>query len=80
MKDFEPVRALVAGEDGLEVIHRLVVQAKRVLSPSGFVALEIGAGQRAAVAELFGKSDFEVVEVVKDLQEYERVVVAMPKK
>ena len=80
VKDFEPVRALVAGEDGLEVIHRLVVQAKRVLSPSGFVALEIGAGQRAAVAELFGKNDFEVVEVVKDLQGHERVVVAVPKK
>jgi len=79
VKDFEPVRALVAGEDGLEVIHRLAMNARRVLSPSGFVALEIGAGQRAAVAELFGKNGFDVVEVVEDLQGHERVVVAVPK-
>ena len=80
VKDFEPVRALVAGEDGLEVIHRLVIGTKRVLSPSGFVALEIGAGQCAAVAELFGKNDFEVAQVVKDLQGHERIVVSVPKK
>jgi release factor glutamine methyltransferase len=80
VKDFEPVRALVAGEDGLEVIHRLVVETKRVLSPAGFVALEIGAGQRAAVVELLGRNDFDVAEVLKDLQGHERVVVALPKK
>ena len=79
VKDFEPVHALVAGEDGLEVIRRLVMDAKRVLSPSGFVALEIGAGQRAAVEQSFGKNSFEVVEVLKDLQGHERVIVAVPK-
>lgn len=79
VRDFEPVHALVAGEDGLKVIRRLVMTAMRFLSPSGFVALEIGAGQRAAVTELFGESDFEVAEVVKDLLGHERVVVAQPK-
>jgi release factor glutamine methyltransferase len=79
VKDFEPVQALAAGEDGLKVIRRLVMIAKRSLSPSGFVALEIGAGQRAAVEELFVKNDFDVVEVVKDLQGYDRVIVAVPK-
>jgi release factor glutamine methyltransferase len=78
VKDFEPVRALVAGEDGLEAIHRLAMDARRVLSPSGFVALEIGAGQRAAVEQLFAKNDFEVAEVIKDLQGHERVIVAVP--
>jgi release factor glutamine methyltransferase len=78
VKDFEPVRALVAGEDGLEAIHRLAMDARRVLSPSGLVALEIGAGQRAAVGRLFAKNDFDIVEVVKDLQGHERVVVAVP--
>ena len=80
VRDFEPVRALAAGEDGLKVIRRLVMNARRVLSPSGFMALEIGAGQRAAVEEIFGQQDFEVVEVVKDLQGHERVIVAQPKK
>ena len=79
VRDFEPVRALAAGEDGLKVIRRLVMNAKRFLSPSGFVALEIGAGQRAAVAELFGNEDYVVSEVVKDLQGHERVIVAQLK-
>lgn len=80
VRDFEPVRALAAGEDGLKVIRRLVMGARRILSPSGFVALEIGAGQRAAVEDIFGQQGHEVVEVVKDLQGHERVVVAQPKK
>ena len=80
VRDFEPVRALAAGEDGLKVIRRLVMDARRILSPSGFVALELGAGQRAAVEEFFGQQDYNVVEVVKDLQAHERVIVAQPRK
>jgi len=76
VRDFEPVQALVAGEDGLEVIRRLVSTAKRVLSPSGFVALEIGAGQRPAVEQLFRDHGYNGVEVVKDLQGHERIVIA----
>ena len=79
VRDFEPVRALAAGEDGLKAIRRLVMNAKRFMSPSGFVALEIGAGQRAAVEELLGNNGYAVTEVVKDLQGHERVIVAVPK-
>ncbi|MGA2222532.1 MAG: peptide chain release factor N(5)-glutamine methyltransferase [Verrucomicrobiia bacterium] len=79
VRDFEPVRALSAGEDGLEVIQRLVMDAKRVLKPSGFVALEMGAGQRAAVEALFVKAGYEIDRVVKDLQGHERVIVAVPR-
>jgi release factor glutamine methyltransferase len=79
VKDFEPVRALVAGEDGLEVIRRLVVEARRFLSPTGFVALEMGAGQRAAVEQMFVGADYTVAQVLKDLQGHERVIVAVPK-
>jgi release factor glutamine methyltransferase len=80
VRDFEPVRALVAGEDGLEIFRRLAMTAGRVLTPNGFVALELGAGQRPAVEELFGKENFAVTHVVKDLQGHERVIVAQPQK
>ena len=80
VRGFEPVRALAAGEDGLKVIRRLVMNARRALSASGFVALEIGAGQRQAVEGIFGQQGYGVVEVVKDLQGHERVVVAQPGK
>jgi len=77
VKDFEPAQALFAGIDGLEIIRRLVVDAKRFLSPTGFVALEIGAGQRPAVAELFECAGYTVAQVEKDLQGHERVIVAV---
>jgi release factor glutamine methyltransferase len=80
VRGFEPVRALAAGEDGLKVIRRLVMNARRFLSPTGFMALEIGAGQRPAVEEIFGQQGWDVVEIVKDLQGHERVIVAQPKK
>ena len=76
VRDFEPVRALSAGEDGFEVFQRLVMDARRVLKPPGFLALEIGAGQRLAVENLVVKAGYEVDQVVKDLQGHERVVVA----
>ena len=76
VRDFEPVRAISAGEDGFEVFQRLVMDARRVLKPPGFLALEIGAGQRPAVENLVVKAGYEVDQVVKDLQGHERVVVA----
>jgi release factor glutamine methyltransferase len=79
VRDFEPALALRAGEDGLEIIRRLAINARRVLAPGGFVALEIGAGQRAAVEQLLGENGLAVVDVMKDLQGHERVVVAQPR-
>ncbi|MEI8315723.1 MAG: peptide chain release factor N(5)-glutamine methyltransferase [Verrucomicrobiota bacterium] len=77
VKDFEPAQALFAGVDGLEVIRRLILEAKRFLSPNGFVALEIGAGQCAAVAKLLESAGYKVAQVEKDLQGHERVIVAV---
>ena len=65
---FEPRGALFGGEDGLDVIRRLVREAGDV----PFVALEVGAGQAPAVAALMTGWD---VSVVRDLAGYERVVV-----
>ncbi len=65
---FEPRAALFGGEDGLDVIRRLVKEASAV----PFLALEVGAGQAAAVAALMGAWD---VELVRDYAGHERVVV-----
>jgi release factor glutamine methyltransferase len=62
----EPAAALFAGEDGLDVIRRLATADARLL------ALEVGAGQAPAVAELLGGE----IEVLRDLAGIERVVVS----
>jgi release factor glutamine methyltransferase len=74
---FEPHGALFAGEDGLSVIADLIPQAAEKLRAGGSLALEIGEGQAAAVAELLAATrQFEAPEIRRDYQGIERVVVA----
>jgi release factor glutamine methyltransferase len=77
VRDWEPAAALFAGDDGLEVIRRLVAGAPAVLKPGGLLALEIGAGQGAAVAELVrAAGGFGAPRVEKDLAGRDRIVLA----
>ncbi len=69
----EPPGALFAGVDGLDAIRALAGQLAEHRSV-GFVALELGAGQAAAVAELLRTAGFEAVECMPDLAGIERVV------
>jgi release factor glutamine methyltransferase len=71
VREFEPESALLAGEDGLQVIRRLVEQACRALMPGGTLAFEFGAGQ--AVDELL--RGWETV-ILRDLAGIDRVAVA----
>jgi release factor glutamine methyltransferase len=69
----EPAAALFAGVDGLDAIRALLGQLagrQRV----GFVALELGAGQAATVAELVAAAGFEQVTSVRDLAGIERII------
>jgi release factor glutamine methyltransferase len=70
--DHEPEQALYAGPDGLDVLRRLIpVAATR----APFLALEIGAGQAPAVAELLRAEGMTEIKAHKDLAGHERVIV-----
>lgn len=70
----EPHTALYAGEDGLDVVRRLVARcAERGV---GVVALEIGSTQGAQVTALLRDAGYGAVEVRRDLAGHDRVVVA----
>jgi release factor glutamine methyltransferase len=68
----EPAHALFAGPDGLDVIRQLVPAAAR---RAPWVALEIGAGQADAVAEIMRAAGLGSIERHRDLAGIERVVV-----
>ena len=76
VREYEPALALFAGDDGLEVYRLLIPAAFDALIPSGFVVLEIGCGQSAAIAELLAHSGFEEIEFIPDLQGIPRVACA----
>jgi release factor glutamine methyltransferase len=71
----EPHTALFAGDDGLEIYRRLIPAARAALSPCGLLALEIGYGQRDALAALL--HDWNSVRFIDDYQGIPRTVLAL---
>lgn len=75
VRKHEPEAALFAGDDGLEVIRRLVSLAIEAVDTGGHLLIEVGAGQAASVVELgTNTGGWEPVEVYPDLDRIERVV------
>ena len=72
--DYEPHGALFAGDAGLSVYKRLIPAAHRALRSGGLLALEIGFGQRDAIAALL--ADWKGVEFFDDYNGIPRVVTA----
>jgi release factor glutamine methyltransferase len=78
VRDHEPRLALDGGDDGLSLVGRVVAGAPaRLVSPSGVLAVEVGAGQATAVVELFERAGFAEIEVKRDYARIERVVSGM---
>lgn len=78
--EYEPRLALDGGIDGLDLVRRLAADAPAQLRPGGMLALEIGAEQGSATAEILRANGFENVEVHKDLAGLDRVVTGTTKK
>jgi release factor glutamine methyltransferase len=74
VRDYEPAPALFAGPEGLDIYRRLIPQAQDALRPGGWLLLEIGHGQRGAVAQLL--AGWGNVSYVADLQGIPRVACA----
>lgn len=70
---FEPSSALVAGADGLDDIRLIIEQAPGYLAAGGWLLLEHGFEQAAAVRELLEARGFRAVESRRDLGGHERI-------
>lgn len=69
----EPSLALVSGVDGLDAIREIARQSPAHLKADGWLLLEHGAEQGAAVRELLKQAGFARVETRRDLAGHERV-------
>ncbi len=76
VRKFEPRHAVFAGATGLEVITRLVPQARSLLAPSGWLVMEISGTIAPRMSPLF--CDWRTFRILPDLQGIPRVVVASP--
>jgi release factor glutamine methyltransferase len=55
---YEPLTALDGGEDGLDVLRRVVTSASRILRPGGRMLIELGAEQDALLAPALEAAGF----------------------
>ena len=72
--EHEPHLALFAGEDGLDVVRRVIAGTREWLLPQGLFATEIDPSQGAQVAELCTNAGLIAVRVERDLAGLERHV------
>lgn len=68
----EPLQALTSGADGLDDIRQIIAQAPGHLHPGGWLLLEHGFDQAAAVRSLLGAAGFAEVQSRRDLGGIER--------
>jgi release factor glutamine methyltransferase len=78
VRDYEPAAALFGhGADGLDEVRELLSESPARLTPGGWLLMEFGFGQGDAVrAAVSAVPDLELVDVLRDLQGYERTLVA----
>jgi release factor glutamine methyltransferase len=72
----DPPMALDGGQDGLDVIRNLIVEAPSHLKPGAGVLLEIGISQASGVAHILKQQKYRDISVEKDYQGVERFVSA----
>ncbi len=71
----EPARALSSGADGLDAIRAIAAAAPRHLVPGGWLLLEHGRDQGAAVRALLAAAGLVEVETARDLEQRDRVTL-----
>ena len=76
IKRFEPIMALDGGNDGLDLIKKVIYKSKNILKIKGTLALEIGNGQIKKVSKILFDNNFRIIHVIKDYKDNVRCVIA----
>lgn len=72
---FEPSSALLSGSDGLQDIREICAAAGQYIRRGGYLLIEHGYAQGAAVRGLLAAAGFGQIDTVKDLSGHERVTM-----
>ena len=76
VKRYEPRIALDGGNDGLDLIRKVIYKSKYILKINGTLALEIGNGQIKKVSKILFDNNFRVVKVIKDYKNNVRCLIS----
>ena len=76
IKRYEPRIALDGGNDGLDLIKKVIYKSKEILKINGTLALEIGNEQIKKVSKILIENNFRINHVIKDYKNNIRCVLA----
>jgi len=73
---FEPLEALNGGNDGLDLIKKVIYKSKRLLKKNGTLAIEVGNHQYREVSNLLRLNDFRELKKVHDYKNNVRCIIS----
>ena len=76
IKRYEPRIALDGGNDGLDLIKKVIYKSKSILKIKGMLALEIGNEQIKKVSKILIDNNFKIEHIIKDYKANVRCVLA----
>ena len=76
IKKFEPKLALDGGNDGLDVVKKVIYKSGSILKIKGMLALEIGNEQFKKVSKILRSNNFKTRYLVKDYRENIRCILS----
>jgi len=76
VKKYEPRIALDGGNDGLDLIKKVIYKTKYILKVKGMLALEIGNEQFKKVSKILIKNNFRIEHIIKDYKDNIRSIIS----
>jgi len=76
IKKYEPRIALDGGNDGLDLIKKVIYKTKYILKVKGMLALEIGNEQYKKVSEILIKKNFRIEHTIQDYKDNIRSIIS----
>ena len=76
IKEYEPRMALDGGNDGLDLIKKVIYKSKNILKVKGKLAIEIGNQQVKKVSKILVKNNFRIKNDIKDYKNNIRCLLA----
>ena len=77
IKNFEPKIALDGGNDGLDVIRKVIYKSRKILKINGMLALEIGNGQYKKVSQILKLNKFREKFLINDYKDNIRCIFSV---
>ena len=76
IRQYEPRIALDGGNDGLDLIKKVIYKTKYILKVKGMLALEIGNGQFNKVSKILIEKNFKIEDTIKDYKNNVRCIIS----